>query len=190
PGLTTVHADEREQLLAFLANQRYVLRLAAHGLTDDQARLAPSASALSVGGLIKHVAATEAYWVDVVMQRQAPFEPGAAAEYEDGFRLVGDDTLRSVLDRYDEVAAETERVVRSLPLDHPVPVPEGVPWFPSDVEAWTLRWVVLHIIEETARHAGHADIVRESVDGGTWFALMAAAEGSGPAPWIEPWQPA
>lgn len=48
-------------------------------------------------------------------------------------------------------------------LDHPVP--RGVPWFPADVEKWSVRWVLLHLIEETARHGGHADIIRESLDG-------------------------
>ena len=56
-------------------------------------------------------------------------------------------------------------------------MPKGVPWFPRDVEAWSVRWVLLHIIEETARHAGHADIIREALDGATMYALMAAAEG-------------
>ena len=46
-------------------------------------------------------------------------------------------------------------------------MPQGVPWFPDDVEAWSVRWVLLHLIEETARHAGHADIVRETIDGAT-----------------------
>jgi Protein of unknown function (DUF664) len=71
-----------------------------------------------------------------------------------------------------------------------VPVPKGVPWFADDVEAWTLRWVLLHLIEETARHAGHADIVRESIDGATAGALLAAVEGWQPTAWLQPWQPA
>ena len=76
-----------------------------------------------------------------------------------------------------------------LDLDHPVPVPPA-PWYPDDVDAWSLRWVLLHLIEETARHAGHADIVREAVDGATAFELMAAAEGWPDTPWLTPWKPA
>ena len=75
-------------------------------------------------------------------------------------------------------------------LGHPVPVPAGVPWFPQDVDAWSVRWVALHLIAETARHAGHADIVREAIDGATAFPLLAAAEGWPATPWLTPWEPA
>ena len=61
--------------------------------------------------------------------------------------------------------------------------------FPDDVEAWSVRWVLLHLVEETARHAGHADIVRESIDGATMYGLMAAAEGWPPGDWLQPWTP-
>ena len=77
--------------------------------------------------------------------------------------------------------------MRGLPLDHPVPVPQGVPWFPDDVEAWSVRWVLLHLIEEIGRHAGHADIVRESIDGATMYELMAGAEGWPATDWMQPW---
>ena len=85
------------------------------------------------------------------------------------------------------VAAETADAVRRVDLDHVVPVPQGVPWFPTDIEAWTVRWVLLHLIEEVCRHAGHADIVRESLDGATMYALMAAAEGWPATDWLQPW---
>ena len=71
-----------------------------------------------------------------------------------------------------------------------MPVPQGVPWYPDDVEAWSVRWVLLHLIQETARHAGHADIVRESIDGATMYPLMAAVEGWPASPWMQPWEPA
>ena len=77
---------------------------------------------------------------------------GVRARYGRGIALVGQ---------------ETERIVRSLPIDHAVPVPRDVPWFPAGTESWTVRWVLLHLIEETARHAGHADILRELIDGRT-----------------------
>jgi uncharacterized damage-inducible protein DinB len=186
PGLVSPVADERDGLLAYLAQQRYVLKLTAHGLTDEQARATPSRSALSVGGLIKHVARTERHWISMVLQREDPSE----GEYEAAFRLEPEETLASVLARYDEVASETEAVIAGIAdLGQAVPVPQGVPWFPRDVQAWSVRWVLLHLIEETARHAGHADIVRESPDGATAFPLMAAAEGWPPTPWMQPWQP-
>ena len=185
PGMASPIPDEREQLLAYLAQQRYVIRLTAYGLTDEQARATPSASPLSVGGLIKHVAGTERNWIGMVLQqdRMSP------EDYENNFRLLPDETMASVLERYDAVARDTEEVVRGLGLDHPVPVPKGVPWFPDDIDAWSVRWVLLHMIAETARHAGHADIVRESIDGATAFPLMAAAEGWPSTPWLQPWEP-
>jgi uncharacterized damage-inducible protein DinB len=187
PGLVPPVADERDGLLAFLAQQRHVLRVAAYGLTDEQARATPAASALSIGGLIKHVATTEWGWIHLVLQQQ---QPTTADEYLSNFRLSPDETLISVLDRYDQVAKETEAVIGEISdLGQPVPVPRGVPWFPDDVEAWSVRWVMLHLIEETARHAGHADIIRESLDGATAMPLLAAAEGWPPQPWLTPWKP-
>lgn len=185
PALVPPVADEREGLLSTLAQQRYVLRLAAYGLTDEQARATPTASTLSVGGLIKHVTSAERAWVDRILQRP---HGRSVDDYLADFRLGPDETLASVLDRYAAVAAETEAVVAGIPdLGQPVPVPRDVPWFPSDVEAWSVRWVLLHLIQETARHAGHADIIRESVDGATALPLMAAAEGWAPNRWVQPW---
>ena len=185
PGQTPPVADEREGLLAYLAQQRLVLRLSAYGLTDEQASQSPSVSPLSVGGLIKHVASVERYWIDIVVQRQID----TPDDYEANFRVEPGESLQSILDMYDAVARETEAVIDKVAdLGQAVPVPKGVPWFPDDVDAWSVRWVLLHIITETARHAGHADIVRESVDGATAFPLMAAAEGWPASPWITPWR--
>jgi len=191
PGTVPPVADEREGLLAFLAQQRHVLRLAAYGLSDEQARATPTASALSVGGLIKHVAATERGWIDTVLQRTGRSREDAESDYMANFRLQSGETLAEVLDLYETVAKETEAVIGEIPeLGQPVPVPQGVPWFPDDVKAWSVRWVLLHLIQETARHAGHADIIRESVDGATAYPLMAAAEGWPATPWLQPWEAA
>jgi uncharacterized damage-inducible protein DinB len=185
PGTVPPVADEREGLLAFLAQQRYVLRLAAYGLTDEQARATPTAGTLSVGGLVKHVATTERSWVATMLQREA-----GKQDYDANFRLLPGETLAGVLADYAEAAKETEAAVAGIAdLGQPVPVPRGVPWFPADVDAWSVRWVLLHLIEETARHAGHADLVREAVDGATAYPLMAAAEGWPASPWLQPWRP-
>src|SRR5262249_41924332 len=183
PGTVRPVADEREGLLAFLAQQRDALRIAAYGLTDEQAAATPSASALSLAGLIKHAARTERGWmVEIVARRELP-EP---QDYAADFHLEAGETLASVLDLYAAVAAETEAIVGEIAdLGQPVPVPRDAPWFPKDVEAWSVRWVLLHLIEEPARHAGHADIVRESLDGATFSPLMAAAEGW-QADWLKP----
>lgn len=186
PGSVPPVTDERDGLLTYLAQQRRVLCTAAYGLTDAQARATPSASSLCIGGLIQHVAMIERGWMDIVLQRHS----GSGDEYQANFRLGAHDTLDDVLDLYRQVAMETEAIVAGQPdLGLPVPVPRGVPWFPDDVEAWSLRWVLLHLIEETARHAGHADIVRESIDGASAYPLMAAAEGWPASPWIQPWEP-
>jgi uncharacterized damage-inducible protein DinB len=186
PGNVAPVANEREGLMAYLAQQRLVLRTTAYGLTDEQARQAPTVSSLSVGGLIKHVSAVERNWMDIVLQR--PSEGGGEESYENGFRLVPGETLQQTLDDYEETARQTAEIIDGIAdLDQPVPVPKGVPWFPQDVDAWSVRWVLLHLIQETARHAGHADIVREGVDGATGFALLAAAEGWPATPWLTPW---
>jgi uncharacterized damage-inducible protein DinB len=187
PGNVAALTDERALLLAYLDQQRQALKNAAYGLTEEQARATPTASALSVGGLVKHVAAMERNWTDMIMQSERNND---VEGYVDGFRLLPGETLAGALATYDEVARDTEEIVNGLDLSAAVPVPKGVPWFPDDVDAWSVRWIVLHVIEETARHAGHADIVREAVDGATAMPLMAAAEGWPETPWVRPWRPA
>jgi uncharacterized damage-inducible protein DinB len=186
PGLAPPVSDEREGLLAFLSQQRDAFRNAAFGLTDEEANAARSASALTIAGLVKHVTAVERSWMDTMLQRRNP----STDEYESNFVLGLGETLASVLDDYAAAAAETEAIVAGIDdLGRAVPVPPGVPWFPDDVEAWSVRWVLLHLIEETARHAGHADIVRESIDGATCYSLMAAVEGWPASEWMQPWEP-
>jgi hypothetical protein len=192
PGQAPALTDERELLLAYIAQQRDGIRYAAFGLTDDQARQTPTAGTLSVGGLVTHVTAMERSWVALIAQRGAQAEGATEAEYDayaEGFRLAPDRTLADALADLDAAAAETEAVVRSHSLDELVPVPQGVPWYPDDVEAWSVRWVLLHLVEEIGRHAGHADIVRESIDGATMYELMAAAEGWPATDWLQPWSP-
>ena len=187
PGLVAPVADEREGLLAYLAQMRAVLRLTAYGLSDEQIRLRPSASELSIGGIVQHVARTEQAWTRTIQGRYE----NDPADYQSAFDVREGTTLASLLADYEDAATETERVVAAIgDLGQAVPVPQGVPWFPDDVEAWSVRWVLLHLITETARHAGHADIVRESIDGATAFPLMAAAERWPATPWMQPWQPA
>lgn len=169
--------DERDGLLKFLSAQRDALRASVHSLSREQATSKPSASALSLAGLVKHAAQTERGWVRGRLA-ELPMEE---VDYEGSFVLRDDESVEDVLALYDEVAEETERIVNELPdLDHPVPVPKGVPWFPDDVEFWSARWILLHCIEETARHAGHADIIRETIDGSNAFVLLAKWQGDVP----------
>ena len=192
PGLAALPADETSLLLGYLAQQRDGIRNAAYGLTDEQARLTPTAGELSIGGLVKHVAATERHWVDMVLRLtdDRPLHE-RIAEQKTGFILGSDETLAGALADYEATARRTEEVLAGIAdLGQVVPVTKGVPWFPDDLEAWNVRWVLLHLVEETARHAGHADIVRESIDGATMYELMAAAEGWPATDWLKPWKPA
>ncbi len=196
PGTPPPVASEREALCTFLRQQHDGIRNAALGLTDEQAHAAPSRSAITIAGLVKHVAYTERAW----LERARAGTAGRAAdtrstqeraeEYGADWDASGQ-TLAEVLEGFDAQAAATEAAALdvSLDLDAPVPVPRDAPWFPKDVDAWSVRWVLFHILEETSRHAGHADIVREHLDGATMYELLAAAEGWPETPWLKPWRP-
>ncbi|MEV0640838.1 DinB family protein [Streptomyces sp. NPDC050619] len=168
--------DERGALLSFLAEQRGGIRRAVLGLTEEQAAGKPSASELSLAGLLKHVAEVEQGWI-----ARAKGEPPAVkrdeSNWHECFRLTGDESVESQLAYWEKVAAETEAFVRSVPtLDDTFALPND-PWFPPD-ERVSMRWVVLHLIRETARHAGHADIIRESLDGASAWDLVAKEQGT------------
>ena len=165
---TTTFTGERADLLEALATQRHFLRFTVQGLTEDQARQRTTASELTLGGLIKHVAHTEATWADFVVQgpgvMAGPDDPQQMAKWAEEFRMGPDETLEGVLAHYEEVARRTDELVRTIPdLDTSHPLPEA-PWFEPGATR-SARRVFLHIVAETAQHAGHADILRESLDG-------------------------
>jgi hypothetical protein len=164
-GSTTTLTRERADLLESLRRHRAFLRFTVQNLTEEQARLRPTVSALYLGGLIKHVAATEASWVRFA-------EGGAEAmtrnwgpdAYSRHWHLQDGETLAGVLADYEEVARHTDEVVATIPdLDADHALPEA-PWFEPGAR-WSARRVFLHVIAETSQHAGHADILRESIDG-------------------------
>ena len=167
---TTQTDPERADLLAGLGSARHFLRLTVRDLSGEQARQRTTASELTLGGLIKHVAATEQGWATFVLEGPSALgdvsdmTEADMARWADQFKLLPDETLDGVLAGYDKVAQRTDGLVASLPdlnLSHPLP---AAPWFPPG-ERRSARWVFLHIIAETAQHAGHADIIRESLDG-------------------------
>lgn len=148
--------DERDGLLTFLAQQRDALRAAVLGLTDAQARLTPTASTLSLGGLVKHCARTERRWVVAGIAGQPLPGLWPPEDWPADFRLEPSETLAGVLGYYAETADLTAQIVAAA-------ADPGAP--SAGDERVSVRWVLLHLIKETARHAGHADIIRESLDG-------------------------
>jgi predicted enzyme related to lactoylglutathione lyase/uncharacterized damage-inducible protein DinB len=182
-------ASETDAIHAFLTGAQDAFRVLLHGLTAREAALAPSASSLSVGGLVKHVTATQRGWLDAVEAAPSPAPPGDVTDYLDGFTFRATDSLDDLLAAFDEVSAAVLAAVVRVDLDTAVPVPDA-PWFPKDVDAWNVRWVWWHLMEELNRHAGHGDIVRETVDGATMYSLVAAREGLPDLPWLPAWKPA
>jgi uncharacterized damage-inducible protein DinB len=170
-GLAVTEIDaERSDLLETLGKQRNFLRYTTQGLTDEQARARTTVSELTLGGLIKHVTEVERGWAAFIVEGPAAKADAADmteddyARWRDNFRLLAGETLAGVLADYEAVTAATDELVRTLPdLSATQPLPTA-PWFQADAR-WSARRVLLHIIAETAQHCGHADIIRESIDG-------------------------
>ncbi|WP_460062082.1 DinB family protein [Streptomyces sp. YKOK-I1] len=161
---------ERADLLKELAAARHFLRFTTRDLTDEQAGQRTTASELCLGGLIKHVTSTERGWTDFIVEGPSAlgdFDAMTEADFArraDEFRMLPGETLAGVLKEYEEVGRRTDELVVSLPsldVDHPLP---KAPWFEPGAR-WSARRALIHIIAETAQHAGHADIIRESLDG-------------------------
>ncbi|MBH5335757.1 DinB family protein [Streptomyces pactum] len=163
------HGDEAGALLGFLEAQRGAIRRTLHGVSDADAVRSPSASELSLAGVLKHVAEVERTWVE-----DARGVPRSVRRDETNWhlshRLEEGESVAGVLAVWEEIAAGTERFIRSLPdLDETFMLPEA-PWFPR--EPRSMRFLLLTLIQEMARHAGHADVIRETLDGKTAFELI------------------
>ena len=166
---------ERADLIESLRRHRDFLRFAVRELSDDQARQRTTVSELTLGGLVKHVADTEAQWATFMVEGagSAPDidwesidwsnPPAEIAAYADSHRLKDDETLAGQLARWYDIARHTDELVQTLDLDTDHELPKA-PWFEPGAR-WSVRRAVLHVIAETSQHAGHADIIRESLDG-------------------------
>ncbi|GHH91207.1 DinB family protein [Streptomyces capillispiralis] len=161
---------ERADLLESLAKHRHFLRFTTRDLTDEQAGRRTTASQLCLGGLIKHVTAVERSWARFILDGPSAMPDFTTmtdadwARRADEFRMLPGETLTGVLADYAETARRTDELVATLPdlnATHPLP---KAPWSEPGAR-WSARRVLLHIIAETAQHAGHADIIRESLDG-------------------------
>jgi len=163
---------ERDDLLDLLRQHRGFLRFTVRSLSDEAARSTPTVSALSLGGLIKHVTAVERNWADFVVHGAAnqpdwanvdwSNPPPEILAHQQAFVMGEDETLAEILSAYAEVADATDELVRTVDLDTAHPLPEA-PW--AAATTWTARRAIIHIALETAQHAGHADIIRETIDG-------------------------
>jgi uncharacterized damage-inducible protein DinB len=194
PALARPVTDERSALREYLAYHQSAYFAVSYGLSDEQARLTPTVSALSIGGLVKHATGMQRTWMtrvaaapDAPPKDPRPFEE-ISRDFADQHVMRHDETLAGLLDAFKAQNAESLRLVETADLDAKVPVPEDIPWFPKDIQAWSVRWVILHVINELARHAGHADIIRESIDGATMYELIAGLENWEPRPWVTPWR--
>lgn len=167
PPAAAPPAGERADLLESLAQARFFLRFPLRDLTDEQAALTPTASALCLGGLVKHVTRTERAWARFMAGDPAGLGVSGAqsdwTEHANSFLMLPGESVQGLLAAYDEVAARTDELVGTLDLDTAHPLPPA-PWFEPGAH-WSVRRVVLHLVAETAQHAGHADILRESIDG-------------------------
>lgn len=157
-----VLTGERADLVQTLGRHRGFLRHTVRGLTDEQAAARSTVSELCLGGLIKHVAVTEDAWMRFAVGGAEAMQ-GVPVDWANGFRMVEGETLAGLLDRYAEVAARTDELIATLDLDSAQALPVA-PWFEPGA-SWSVRRVLLHLIAETAQHAGHADILREAIDG-------------------------
>jgi uncharacterized damage-inducible protein DinB len=157
---------ERDELLHMLDDQRRVFRIAVRGLSEADARKRTTVSELTLGGLLKHLTWCELAYTHILSGR-----PGVP----DGMLDTGQYTweggsFEDLLASYAEAARATDEAVRAASLDEMIPMPPA-PWDP-DPAPWSVRRIVLHVLRETAQHSGHADIIREALDGASTTAQL------------------
>jgi uncharacterized damage-inducible protein DinB len=194
PALASPVADERSALREYLAYHQSAFFAVAYGLTDEQARMTPTVSELSIGGLVKHAAEMQRNWMarvaaapDAPPRDPRPFDQ-IAKDFADQHTMRADETLDGLLKTLEAENANSLHLVETADLDAKVPVPQDIPWFPKGIKDWSVRWVILHVINELTRHSGHADIIRESIDGATMYELLAGLEGWAIDGFVQPWK--
>lgn len=179
PFLVRPVTNERDAIRAYLAQQQAAIRAAVFGLSDDQAGQRPTASTMSLGTLVKHVTGVQLNWLAGVRAAPELAPRLSEAEQRERWRVtwtwLPEDALATVVSAYDASCAAVDEAIATVDLETPFPVFRAA-WTPTDVEFWSVRWVWFHLIEELARHAGHADILREQLDGAMSWDLLAAWE--------------
>jgi uncharacterized damage-inducible protein DinB len=155
-------ADERTQLVGWLDLQRALVRWKCEGLApaDEQRVVLPSSPLMTAAGLVSHMRWTEHCWFNVLFLGES-FEgnPQFQEEPEDADMMPGDVPLAQLLDEFEQQCAESNKIIAAHSLDDVGKHPDF-----GSAKA-TLRWMVIHMVEETARHVGHLDTIRELLDG-------------------------
>ncbi|MBN9755575.1 hypothetical protein Ae406Ps2_0276 [Pseudonocardia sp. Ae406_Ps2] len=184
--------DETTGLLHYIDQQLTAIRSALYGLTEEQARATPCRSALSIGGLVKHAAycmrgAVQRLTTEVTTQ---PLDAAAVAEFTAGFAIGDDETVAGTLAQFDDARTELLAVVsRTDPAAESTAPP--TPWNGiHDARPIHTRYYLVHLVEEFARHAGHADIIREQIDGATVPALELTLAGAPANDFFTPYEAA
>jgi uncharacterized damage-inducible protein DinB len=156
-------SPEKTDLMNAFAEQRELLLITVRGLTDAQAARRTTVSELTLGGIVKHLAQGEEVWAQIMVKGDGELPDGMLDMGQ--YRMSEGDTLAGLMERYAMAARGMEEAVAGLPdLDRSVPLPR-TPWSPPEPEYWSARRILLHLIRETSQHAGHADIIREALDG-------------------------
>lgn len=181
--------DEITGYAEYVDQQLEGLRASAHGLTEEQARLTPTRSALSIGGIIKHTS----HVIAAPEEKKARVEEGgeitqdAYAAFMDTFALRADETLSETIATFDRRRIAVVEWIRSTDPSAEQTVPPA-PWYGvMNSSQAAMRYSFGHFIEELARHAGHADIIREQIDGATSLELLLADTGRPATPFAQPW---
>lgn len=168
--LTVDVTGEREDLLTLLNDQRAMFLVPMRGITEDQARQRSTVSDLTLGGLLKHVTKVTQGIVDEIGKR----DENAVLDLEslgDAYVLSDGETMAQWLTAYDEAGAAVERLVAEAEsLDDLIPQATA-PWQPER-QWWPIRKMILHLLREIAHHSGHADILREALDGQTTMTAL------------------
>ncbi|TDD83234.1 DinB family protein [Actinomadura darangshiensis] len=151
--------SEKEILKYSLDRHRDAVLWKLEGLDEEQVRRPMTPSGTSLLGLTKHLAAVDYEWFCHTFGRETEPLPFDDDDPEADLRVEPDETTADIVAFYGRARAASDRVIDELDIDA-----EGKAWFGPAV---SLRWVLVHMVEETARHAGHMDIVRELIDGTT-----------------------
>jgi uncharacterized damage-inducible protein DinB len=157
---TPVAGTEKEVLGGFLDHYRRTLLEICHGLSEEELRKPMVPSGTSLLGLVKHLAYTEYGWFQEIIANEKFDYPFDTEDTDADFRIEEGERSEDIFNLYRRACDRSRRAFEEASLDDTVKNPERS----AD---YNVRWVVVHMIEETARHAGHADIIREQLDGAT-----------------------